>query len=170
MAAALPAEDAAHFRAFLDNPTWDLAHALPVDGDLRLELNAIIANTAVPTIVHGGHQINVIPSEITLDVDGRILPGQDGEAFRADIQRLVGDDIEVELVSGFNGLEASPSSPFFDVLATTVRRNAPGNAPDSHTNDRRHRCRSGTGDSGLRNFPLAGTGAAGALQQSGSRS
>ena len=112
MAAALPAEDAAPFRAFLDNPTWDLAHALPVDGDLRLELNAIIANTAVPTIVHGGHQINVIPSEITLDVDGRILPGQDGEAFRADIQRLVGDDIEVELVSGFNGLEASPSSPF----------------------------------------------------------
>ena len=32
-------------------------------------------DTAVPTVIHGGHRINVIPSEVTLEIDGRILPG-----------------------------------------------------------------------------------------------
>ncbi len=116
MASVVPASHADTFRAFLANPTWTTADALPVDGDLRLELQAIITNTAVPTIVHGGHQINVIPSEIVLDVDGRIVPGQDPEAFRAEIQQLVGDDIEVEYLSGYPGLEATAASPLFDAI------------------------------------------------------
>lgn len=126
LAAALPDDEATVFRSFLDEPSWTRVDDLPVDGELRLELQAILADTAVPTIVHGGHQINVIPSEIVLDVDGRILPGQTPENFRDEIQRLVGDDIQIELTDAFQGLQASPASPFFDAIGTTVAEMIPG--------------------------------------------
>ena len=35
----------------------------------------MLHNTVSPTIVRGGDTINVIPSEITLELDGRLLPG-----------------------------------------------------------------------------------------------
>ncbi|MCC6944630.1 MAG: M20/M25/M40 family metallo-hydrolase [Thermomicrobiales bacterium] len=125
IAASLPEPHAAAFRTFLASPSWEHADALPTEGDFRLEVNAILTNTAVPTIVLGGHQINVIPSEVVLDVDGRILPGEDPATFRAEIQALVGEDVLVEPVSGYPGLEASPQSPFFDALGATASEMLP---------------------------------------------
>ncbi|RIK36084.1 MAG: hypothetical protein DCC58_19720, partial [Chloroflexi bacterium] len=49
---------------------------LPLGEHDLLALRATTRNTAVPTIIHGGHRINVIPGEVICDVDGRVLPGQ----------------------------------------------------------------------------------------------
>jgi acetylornithine deacetylase/succinyl-diaminopimelate desuccinylase-like protein len=91
-------------------------------------LRATTRNTAVPTIVHGGHRINVIPSEVVLDIDGRILPGEDPEVWRDTVQAVVGDDVEVTLVSREEGLAADPASPLFDTIAATIADLVPGAA------------------------------------------
>jgi acetylornithine deacetylase/succinyl-diaminopimelate desuccinylase-like protein len=113
-------------RSVLAEPTWEAIMGLPLDGDTRQELRAILANTAVPTIVRGGTQINVIPSEVSIDVDGRILPGVDPEAFCHEVQTVVGDVVEVTLISREEGIAADPDSPLFDAIAATMADLDPG--------------------------------------------
>ena len=111
-----------------DTPNWyDLAR-LPLADNVRAMLYAISHNTAVPTIVAGGQRINVIPSEVTLSIDGRLLPGEDPEAFRAAVQEAVGDVAEVTLTSRGTGIAADPDSPFFDAIRTTMQ----ALQPDAH--------------------------------------
>ncbi len=70
---------------------WEELAKLPFNEDELLTLRATTRNTAVPTMIHGGQRINVIPGEIVVDIDGRVLPGQDPEAFRAEVQAAVVD-------------------------------------------------------------------------------
>lgn len=110
----------------LTAPSWERLKNLPFGpGEQRL-LYAMTRNTAVPTIIRGGHRINVIPSEVTVEVDGRILPGEDPEAFAAEVQRLVGENVQVELTSRGSGLEADPQSPLFDTIRQTMVELDPG--------------------------------------------
>jgi len=110
----------------LTNPTWESLSALPLDKDLMMMLRATTRNTAVPTIVHGGHRINVIPSEIVLDVDGRILPDQDPDEWLEIVKAVVGDEVKVELLSCESGITADPASPLFDAIAATIADMVPG--------------------------------------------
>jgi acetylornithine deacetylase/succinyl-diaminopimelate desuccinylase-like protein len=106
----------------LANPTWEALSELPLsDTELR-SLYATTRNTAVPTIIHGGHRINVIPSEVTVDVDGRVLPGQDPAAFAAQVRDLIGDDVEVEYeeARSSSGIEADPQSDLFETISRTM--------------------------------------------------
>ena len=41
-------------------------------------------NTASPTILRGGEKVNVVPSEIRVTLDGRMLPGMKPEHFVAE--------------------------------------------------------------------------------------
>ncbi len=103
-----------------DDPAWADLAVLPLSDHDRAMLYAITHNTAVPTIVAGGQRINVIPSEVTLIVDGRLLPGEDPESFRAAIQEAVGDAAEVALESRGSGIAADPESPFFNAIRATM--------------------------------------------------
>jgi len=103
-----------------DTPAWDDLAKLPLSESERRSLYAITHNTVVPTIIQGGQRINVIPSEVTVDLDGRILPDQDPEAFRAAVQEAVGDNAEITLVSPGTGIAADPDSPFLDAIRSTI--------------------------------------------------
>jgi acetylornithine deacetylase/succinyl-diaminopimelate desuccinylase-like protein len=120
LAPAFGEDGPARVAEIVANPSWDAISALPLDDDTRMMLRATTRNTAVPTIVHGGHRINVIPSEIVLDVDGRILPGQDPDEWREIVQGVVGDEVHVELISRETGLAADPESPLFDAITETI--------------------------------------------------
>jgi acetylornithine deacetylase/succinyl-diaminopimelate desuccinylase-like protein len=120
IAEALGGDEAARVRRVLETPTTEAFAALPLDADAVQGIKATISDTAVPTVIHGGHRINVIPSEITLDVDGRILPGTDPEEWRARVQGVAGDDVRVTLLSRSQGIEADPASPLFDAIAATI--------------------------------------------------
>jgi len=61
------------------------------------------------TIVHGGDKVNVIPAQIDLELDGRLLPGFTPDDLIGELHGIVGDDIEVELVRHDPGL-AEPTS------------------------------------------------------------
>jgi acetylornithine deacetylase/succinyl-diaminopimelate desuccinylase-like protein len=124
--AAHGAAQAAQIEALLAAPTWEQLAGLPLDEETRANLYATTRNTAVPTILGGGRQINVIPSEVWADIDGRILPGQDPADWARQVQAAVGDEVEVTLTEGAPGVAADPASPFYDTLAATMAAADPG--------------------------------------------
>lgn len=100
----------------IDSPTWDDFETLPLSDRDRSRLYAITHHTAVPTLVEAGQRINVIPSEIALGVDCRLVPGTTPEEWRQTIQDVVGDIGEVSLVNRNAGVASDPHSPFFDAI------------------------------------------------------
>lgn len=109
-------------------PAWDELATLPIPETEKDHFRAVTRNTAVPTLVHGGHRINVIPSEIVVEIDGRILPGEDPEAFRQQVQEAVGDVAEITFLHDEqeSGIEADPESTFFEAIKATMADLAPG--------------------------------------------
>lgn len=110
----------------LSDPTWENLNKLPLGEFEKLGLRATTRNTAVPTIIHGGHRINVIPGEVICDVDGRVLPGQDPADFVAQARDLLGPEVEVEALPGASGIEADPDSALFDTIRTVMQDIDPG--------------------------------------------
>jgi acetylornithine deacetylase/succinyl-diaminopimelate desuccinylase-like protein len=109
-----------------ESAPWEWFTGLPLgESDMR-ELYAATRNTAVPTMIHGGVRINVIPSEVVVDIDGRILPGQDPEAFRQAVQDVVGSKVRIDLVSPDYGVASDPDSPFFEAIRETMQQLQPG--------------------------------------------
>lgn len=97
----------------------DPAHANEVLDQLGSHthfFDPILHNTVNVTILHGGHKINVIPSEIVVEMDGRLLPGYNSDDMLQELRELVGDDIEFELLRyGEGATEANMG--FYDTLA-----------------------------------------------------
>ncbi len=111
----------------LAGPNWDELATLPLSAGELLSLRATTHNTAVPTIMHGGHRINVIPSEVSVDIDGRVLPGQEPAEWVRQVQAAVGDEVTVELLNaGASGIAADAESPFYDTIAATMAELDPG--------------------------------------------
>ena len=96
----------------------DPAHANEVLDQLGSHthfFDPILHNTVNVTILHGGHKINVIPSEIVVEMDGRLLPGYNSDDMLQELRELVGDDIEFELLRyGEGATEANMG--FYDTL------------------------------------------------------
>ena len=60
--------------------------------------DALLHNTVNATVVEGGIKTNVIPSEILLELDGRVLPGFTADDLMAELHRLLGDDLAFEII------------------------------------------------------------------------
>ena len=88
----------------------------------------MLRNTVNATIVRGGAKINVVPSEIELELDGRALPGFSPDQLIAELHDLAGDDIEVELVRHDAG-PAAPDLGLFETLAGVIRELDPEGIP-----------------------------------------
>ncbi len=88
----------------------------------------LLHNTVNATIVQGGVQINVIPSEIVLQMDGRLLPGFGPAEFMTELRQLLGDEVELEVIRHDPSL-AEPDMGLFDTLAGILREADPGGTP-----------------------------------------
>ena len=60
--------------------------------------DALLHNTVNATVVEGGVKTNVIPSEILLELDGRVLPGFTADDLIAELHTLLGDDLQFEII------------------------------------------------------------------------
>lgn len=89
-------------------------------------IHAISHDTAVPTGLHAGRKINVIPGVAEASVDGRYLPGQTEEGFLSEIRAVVGHDIEIEPVNRSQPLEDPPGGPLYETIERVMARHAPG--------------------------------------------
>ena len=125
-AAALPRAQAAVLRSVLKPRLTD--SALRLMGAQGRLLEPAVRNTVNVTTVHGGEKINVVPSEIELQLDGRSLPGYGPETLLAEVRALVGDDVELELVRHDPG-PAEPDFGLFDMLAGVIRELDPDGIP-----------------------------------------
>jgi len=96
MADALPRPQSLVLRTLLDPRLAEVTLRAPIP-QLRL-LDRALRNTVSPTIIHGGEKINVIPSQIDLELDGRLLPGFEPEDIISEIHTLVGPELELEVI------------------------------------------------------------------------
>ncbi|MFJ8586473.1 M20/M25/M40 family metallo-hydrolase [Streptomyces sp. NPDC093595] len=129
LAAALPAEVGARIEAFRRDPA-DPAVLDGLDGTTVRYLRSLVQHTVSATVLHGGTGTNVHPTEIVLELDGRVLPGgYTTEEFLTLLRRQVGADLDLELfVEG----EISPPprlDAFYDRLAAVLRSRDPGGIP-----------------------------------------
>ena len=91
MAAALPSAKRIVLRRLL-SPRWT-DRVLARLGETGRNLEPLFRNTVNATIVRGGDKPNVIPSEITLGLDARLLPGFTLDDLLAELRPILGADI-----------------------------------------------------------------------------
>ena len=101
---------------------------LPRLGPQMRWLETLLRNTVNATIVRGGEKVNVIPAQIDLELDGRLLPGFTPDDLIAELHGIVGDDIEVEVVRHDAG-PAEPDLALFEMLAGVLRELDPEGIP-----------------------------------------
>lgn len=71
---------------------------LDVMGEKGRVFDPILHNTVNATIVRGGNKINVIPSEVAVEFDARILPGYSPRDILTELEAVIGSDIELEML------------------------------------------------------------------------
>lgn len=102
--------------------------ALAELGALSRGLDAALHNTVNATIVSGGLKINVIPSEVQVQLDGRLLPGFGPEDMVRELREVVGSEPEIEV------LLVGPAQPEvdlsqFDLFASVLKEADSGCVP-----------------------------------------
>jgi acetylornithine deacetylase/succinyl-diaminopimelate desuccinylase-like protein len=105
--------------------------ALGKMGERGALFDAMLHNTVAPTVVAGGSVPNVTPGEVTLQLDGRILPGYTEEDLVRELRSVLGD-----LGHGTNAPEITsryydpgPGAPdlgLFQTLASVIQEADPG--------------------------------------------
>lgn len=101
---------------------------LGVFGERTRAFDPLLHNTVTPTIVQGGEKINVIPSEIELGLDGRLLPGFAPQDMMAELRPITGNQVELEVVR-FDPGPPEPDWGQFDILAEVLREADPEAIP-----------------------------------------
>ena len=97
-------------------------------GERGRMFEALLRNTVNPTIVRGGEKVNVIPNEVVLELDGRLLPGYGPDDMVAELRRVMGGEVELELVRHDPG-PGEPDMGMFDLLAGILVEADPGGVP-----------------------------------------
>jgi acetylornithine deacetylase/succinyl-diaminopimelate desuccinylase-like protein len=134
-----------------------------VDGVLNLMgergriFDALLHNTVSATVVQASDKINVIPARVTVELDGRLLPGFGPEDMLAELRHLVGADVEIEVLS-FDPYPPEPDMGLYGLLADAMRTADPAGIPvpfmASGVTDGRHFARLGIQTYGFLPTPL----------------
>ena len=110
----------------------DIAAAIRVPGvasELQREnpgMHALIRNTCSITRLGGSDKINVVPPEAWAELDCRLLPDQDPEAFLSELGDVLGDDIAIETILGFTPAVSSIDTDLYRVLERVSTEYFPG--------------------------------------------
>jgi acetylornithine deacetylase/succinyl-diaminopimelate desuccinylase-like protein len=86
-------------------------------------------NTVSPTVVSGGDKHNVIPAEVTLGLDGRMLPGMTVEAFTEELREIVGAECQIRTITDGAATPADPDLGLFPLLSEIIVSQAPQAVP-----------------------------------------
>jgi acetylornithine deacetylase/succinyl-diaminopimelate desuccinylase-like protein len=87
---ALP-QDAARYRAVLDPDSPAAAAAVDYFAEHDPSKASMLRSSLSPTLLSGGLQVNVIPSEAKATIDVRLLPVEDPPAFLELVKKVVND-------------------------------------------------------------------------------
>ncbi len=127
MAEALPVHQRLALRPLVSPPFTD--RLLDLFGKDAASLDPLLHNTATPTVVRGGESTNVIPTEITVDLDGRLVPGQSPLDLLRELEALVPGVATYEVVREEPAVPTAPDLTLFPMLAEIIRERDPGSTP-----------------------------------------
>jgi len=102
--------------------------ALGAMGERGRVFEPLTRNTVSPTIIAASDKINVIPSTITVDLDGRLLPGQTPDDMLRELRAVLGSEAELDVVA-FEPGPARVDMGFFDVLGGVLKAADPTGIP-----------------------------------------
>ena len=138
MADGLPSVQAIAVRALLRPRLTDLV--LRAAGAQAEDLDPLFRNTVVATVLNGGQAANVIPSSASVLLDGRLLPGHDAHKLKAELQKLLPPDADIEILEHEPSSRPRPDLAMFDLLAGRTSRGGPGRSSLSAREPRNDRC------------------------------
>jgi acetylornithine deacetylase/succinyl-diaminopimelate desuccinylase-like protein len=127
MAQALPAHQRLALQALLREQVTN--PLIPLLGKDAAPLDALLHNTATPTVIQGGDSSNVIPTAIIVDLDGRVLPGHTPSQLVHELEEFAGDLAEFELVEEEPPARAEPDMRLYPMLAEILRQKDPEGVP-----------------------------------------
>jgi acetylornithine deacetylase/succinyl-diaminopimelate desuccinylase-like protein len=93
-------------------------------GEAAELVQATVSNSLNPTMLSAGYKLNVIPGAATAGVDGRILPGAEGEFF-ATVDELLGAAVTREFASFAAPVSAGHESAEFAAMAAAITAHDP---------------------------------------------
>ena len=125
-AAVLPAHERAALQGLLSERATN--PLLRVLGRAAAPLDAVLHNTATATGIRGGESSNVIPTEMTVDLDGRVLPGYSPADLVRELEDIAGDLAEFAVVEEEPAPRAEVDLALYPMLADIIRRRDPGSA------------------------------------------
>ena len=90
----------------------------------------LFRNTVNPTVVRGGEQINVVPSEVSVELDGRLLPNITPEQLISELEQATGsgDNVSYEVLSHDVGPK-QPDMGLFETLSGVLRESDSAGIP-----------------------------------------
>ncbi|MBK5100489.1 MAG: M20/M25/M40 family metallo-hydrolase [Desulfobacteraceae bacterium] len=93
-------------------------------GERGRVFDPLLHNTVSATILHGSDKINVIPSEVSVELDGRLLPAFRPDDMVAELRQIVDNHIEFEIIRYDPG-PSEPDMGLFDTLTDILREADP---------------------------------------------
>jgi acetylornithine deacetylase/succinyl-diaminopimelate desuccinylase-like protein len=88
----------------------------------------ILHNTAVVTAIQGGESPNMVPSQVCIMLDCRLLPGFTPDDLIPELKALGGKDVEYETLV-FHPGPPQPDMGLYETLAVILREADPGSTP-----------------------------------------
>jgi acetylornithine deacetylase/succinyl-diaminopimelate desuccinylase-like protein len=88
----------------------------------------LLHNTISPTILKASEKVNVIPSEVSIGLDGRLLPGFTPKEMELEMRALLGSDFDLEVLEYDPG-PAAPDMGLFDTLSNVIKESEPQGIP-----------------------------------------
>ena len=97
---------------------------LDMIGEKARMVDALLHNTVSPTVLRTTKKFNVIPAQIDVILDGRMLPGFQPDDFVREVRTLVGDEVELEVVHHDPG-PPEPDMALFGMLSEILEQADP---------------------------------------------
>lgn len=89
-------------------------------------LHALTRNTCSITRLEGSNKINVVPPEATAEIDCRLLPDQDPDAFVELLRSIINDpSIQIEKIMGFSPAVSTVDTELYRAITTVCQRHFP---------------------------------------------
>ena len=102
----------------------DLDGTLAKLGTISRIIGATLRDTANPTMLKAGYKANVIPQTAQAVIDCRVVPGRQAE-FEAEVDRLIGPDVEREWITKLDSYETTFDGHLVDAMNDAILAHDP---------------------------------------------
>lgn len=97
-------------------------------GNRRSEFGAMLRNTVTANVVNASGQINVVPDTASIDLDGRLLPGQRPADLIRELHNVIATDVSFDVLR-YDGGPDVPDLDLYEILGNIVRGADPAGTP-----------------------------------------